>query len=558
MQYYLNFFFSFCFLIIFNNKVFSFSDSTKLEGITFTSDFEKKNFERLTHHQQFDTIALLLSLNPKASSTEVSKINNELQVFIDRINTEGGKKRRNFKKFADYLFEQVHAQFLKKYQENVTFDKIFATGTYNCLTASALYSLIFERMGIRYQIKETPTHVYIIAEPGSSAILIETTDPTGGYFAPDEKYKKQFVNNLISSKKVTATEVAFEGLETIFEKNFYENESINLKQLVGLHYYNAGIAISELNAYQEAASIFEKGYIIYPCERIGYSMRMAIVSDFEKKGQEGFDKIENISFYLKLLKTDTTYQMQEAFVTDFEQLAERQMIQKDNPKYFEEIYILFKESLKDTSLLKKIEEINWAYHGKTALLKGNYEKGGEYFAKAMQLNPSNVQYNGVVVGVFANALSKDFKAQKDVDVIQKQFDDFIKKYPHLAEHKALTLMQGTLLVASAESTLAKGNISDGIPLLQKMEQYINKHKLDIDPDYVGGPYIKIVMHYINQKNYSEAKIWIEKGLAACQNCVNIPNRLKALRDDIQTYHYELPESERIKAIKRDAIRNKKN
>ena len=558
MQHSLNLIFSVLFLIIFSNRVFGFSDSTKLNGVEFSSDFEKNCFEHFINAQQFDTIGLLLSLNTKTSKNDVSKLHNELQVFIDRVNTEGGKKRKNFKKFADYLFEQVHAQFLKKYQENVTFDKIFSTGTYNCLTASALYALIFERMGIRYQIKETPSHVYIIAEPGSSAILIETTDPTGGYFAPDEKYKKQYVNDLIASKTVTATEVASEGLEATFEKHFYENESINLKQLVGLHYYNAGVALSELNAHKDASSIFEKGYIIYPCQRIGYSMRMAIVSDFEKKGQESFDKIENISLYLKLLKTDTSFHMQEAFVSDFEQLAERQIIQKDNPVYFEKAYILFQKSLKDTSLLKKIEEINWAFHGKAALLKGDFEKGGEYFAKAMQFNPSNVQYNGVVVGVFAKNIAKEIKSRKDIEDVQKQFVDFIEKYPHLAEHQSIVMMQGTLLVALTESAFAKGNITDGIPLLQKMEQYVKVHHLNLDPDYVASPYVKIVMHYINQKNYTEANVWIEKGLTACPECESIPNRLKALRDDIQLYHYELPEAERMKAIKRDAKMNKKN
>ena len=40
-----------------------------------------------------------------------------------------------------------------------------------------LYSMVFDAMKIPYKVMAAPGHIYLIANPGSNSIVIETTNP---------------------------------------------------------------------------------------------------------------------------------------------------------------------------------------------------------------------------------------------------------------------------------------------------------------------------------------------------------------------------------------------
>jgi len=91
------------------------------------------------------------------------------------------------------------------------FSRIFEAGIYNCVTASMLYALILDHYQIPYEIKEKPTHIYLVALPGKDNILFETTNPRGLY-VPDEKFKRDYVNSLVQLKYTTQEHVNEVGL----------------------------------------------------------------------------------------------------------------------------------------------------------------------------------------------------------------------------------------------------------------------------------------------------------------------------------------------------------
>ena len=85
------------------------------------------------------------------------------------------KKEKKEKKRIKFIYDAFHDTFLKKYNSSVFFSEIFKNGNYNCVTATALYCYVFEKLDIPYKVKDLPTHVYLIAYPDLYNIKLETT-----------------------------------------------------------------------------------------------------------------------------------------------------------------------------------------------------------------------------------------------------------------------------------------------------------------------------------------------------------------------------------------------
>jgi hypothetical protein len=260
----------FFFYMVSSTFVFgSAADTIAVPELTYHSALEKNNFKTLINTNQLDTIAFLLGIEAAAAPKTVQNVQKQLQDFYQFVDANANKKKKNLKKFVDYLFDNIHARFLKKYQYNILFDRIFKDGVYNCVTASALYALVFEHYGIPYHLKELPTHVYIVVDPNGAPIVIEPTDPNGNYFAHADAFKKEFVNQLLEAKLVTASEIQTEGVPALFNQHYFKhpNGYLSIRQLVSLLYSNFGIALSERKEVTNTVAAIEKAYWLYPCQR---------------------------------------------------------------------------------------------------------------------------------------------------------------------------------------------------------------------------------------------------------------------------------------------------
>lgn len=104
------------------------------------------------------------------------------------------------------------------------FTELNKNGNYNCVTATALYGLLLNDLGIPFSIKETPEHVYLIAYPKSDAILIESTDPLKGYRVFNDNYKALIVQNLKENKIISESEFKTGNVNNLFDKYFFPRE----------------------------------------------------------------------------------------------------------------------------------------------------------------------------------------------------------------------------------------------------------------------------------------------------------------------------------------------
>jgi len=137
--------------------------------------------------------------------------------------------------FIDYLFDKTRSRFLRNYTEYATFSETLSSGTYNCLTGTALYALLLDHFGIPYQIIETNYHIFLIAESDNGRILLEATDAQNGFVRGEagiEARIKEYRENLPLSNDR-------KKLQYQYETNLYKQ--VTLDELAGLLYFNRAI-----------------------------------------------------------------------------------------------------------------------------------------------------------------------------------------------------------------------------------------------------------------------------------------------------------------------------
>lgn len=109
--------------------------------LQYDSQLEKEVFEGLNSKVVLSDVDLLLAAGKQLPEKSSRDVFNKLEVLYASIEKAGIDKKPEKKK-VKIIFDQVHAMFFKRYQEVASFEEIFKNGTYNCVSASALYALV--------------------------------------------------------------------------------------------------------------------------------------------------------------------------------------------------------------------------------------------------------------------------------------------------------------------------------------------------------------------------------------------------------------------------------
>jgi len=173
--------------------------------------------------------------------------------FVEKL--EGKKKSfKREKDFLEFVFVKTHQLFLKRYADYPTFGEILNSGTYNCLTGTALYALILDHFDIDYQMIETNYHIFLIAQTEQGNVLFETTDPVNGFVS-----NAGSIENRIAQYKENKNQNR-DSDKTYYLYDFDLFNEVNLDQVVGLLHYN--LSVSAYNQHQLTSSIIELGKAI--------------------------------------------------------------------------------------------------------------------------------------------------------------------------------------------------------------------------------------------------------------------------------------------------------
>jgi len=207
---------------------------------------------------QLDIFSVLLAASDQNIMDEKHLYRAEIDAFVDKMK----RKQRRYKRETDYMeyvFYKVHNKFLKFYENYITFDEIFNSGNYDCVTGTALYAYIFDRLGYEVNIYESDYHVVLLIQLDNEKVLMEATDFMRGFVKGDEK---------VNERMAEYRQVSENNTEEYYQMNYKADRLINIKELAGLLYYN--LAVKEYNEqnFVEALTFLEKAEYLYPSGRL--------------------------------------------------------------------------------------------------------------------------------------------------------------------------------------------------------------------------------------------------------------------------------------------------
>lgn len=255
-----------------------------LDQIFFHSDFEKSTVINYLNGTHSNMLELLLASGQQVDFPTANEYQTSFKEFISDLKLK--KERFNkTNKFLEYLFFKVHKKFLKRYENYVTVEKLFEKRNYDCVVGSAFYALVLDEFEFDYHIIETNYHMFIMLEADEVTYLIESTDPVSGFVQGIDDVLKR-----IDGIKQREREIEAENNNSdIFTYKYVIHKDIDLRQLVGLQYFNqATIAYNNSN-FEEAINCVQKGRLFYDSKRMKEMMKL-IVNNYQGLAAKNTDQ----------------------------------------------------------------------------------------------------------------------------------------------------------------------------------------------------------------------------------------------------------------------------
>jgi hypothetical protein len=217
----------------------------------------------------------------------------KLFAFVDQLEQRNGVSTPN-REFLRTIFNRVHRKFLKTYEDYVPFGNLFSSGSYNCLTAAALYALILDHFGYDYHVMETNYHIFILVATEDGKVLLETTDPQYGFVTNADEIAEKIKRYQEHKIEVSS------GKKSIYKFQFELFNEVALEEITGLLYYNLAIDAYNKKEIDQSVSFLDKASWYYKSERIEEFSRVILLtllhSDLEATTKEAYlNKIKSLA-----------------------------------------------------------------------------------------------------------------------------------------------------------------------------------------------------------------------------------------------------------------------
>jgi tetratricopeptide (TPR) repeat protein len=492
----------------------------------FTTEFEHRMFNSLTNSTHIDSIDLFIALSYTSSSKDkVYRFSDALKAKISEYPVS--KKLKT-------VYKAVHDEFFTKYSLESNFNEIFLNGNYNCLTASALYAIILDRLGIKYIIKQTPAHVYIIADPSNTGYLIETTLPGEKIVQFDDRFKNNYIEYLHNNKIIADSEFRNSSVDVLFEAYYFQDKTVSIKELAGLHYSNYGIFRHNKSDYTAALVNFEKAELLYPDQLIRFLKNNALLNVLDQENQKKAYKGKTLAKYIS--SNDSSSDGLTYGKDYFEAVSAELVVNHPNIQAYKTYFDELSPSLNPVKS-SEIYRIYYFFLGFFDCVNYRYAQALTYLEKAYQYNPDNINTRGLVSETVTKHIVTDRQYPRAIDSLNHYFS----KFPFLVQDKTLMNYMEYCYALSIESYFSAGDAQQGYRMLGAYESFLTLHpEFEANKTYTKLIYQQIGFYHLSQNQYDKAEQILRKGIRLVPDALELKGYLRSVMT-AKGGNYEYPE-----------------
>jgi len=507
------------YLLVFPFQLIAQSPSVLFEDLQFNSEFEQKQFH-LVNQNENPLFELLLAPDPQMTVAIAREYCEKYESILSEISTKKYLNKSNDKK-VKALYKDVHEALLDKYELQNRFSSIFLDGNYNCVSATALYALIFDELSIPYNIKEKPTHVYLLAFPETDQLLVESTDPSGNFFNYNDRFKTAVVGQLKDAKLISVDEYQSKTVDEIFNAFYYSDENIDLKELAGIQYLNDALYKLEESKTKEAYQQLKKSYFLYPKENIA---SMLVFLNVQLLNELKYSHEDAMDYLVQLSRLKGSGVTTENILAEFDHMTRLILTEKVDTltyrKYYEEF--LAKSTNKELN-----QEISYLYNIRKGLAHytlGEHETAIMHTGKAYQIKPNNLEVNRALIGMISSQMASEGNNKKVV----RQLSKYETNYPNLANNVMFKSMLADAYLIEFGQSYDFGEVEQAEKYRALFEK-VYTDDLNINHSNLGRAYSLAAVHFFKRGQKNKARELLEQGLEYSPGNYELLTRKRMIR-----------------------------
>lgn len=477
------------------------------ETLQFANDFERATFQKLS---QGDTnyTALLLAASGRLDAGTAQAYSEKMEALYQSLDS-AKLMRKSAKKIVKTIFNTIHDNLFVKYEEENQFCEIFETGYYNCVSATAMYSYMFKRLGVPYQIIEAPNHVYVMAYPKEETWVIESTDPQQGYYELADNSDELYVRYLIEQKMITESQASLRNPADIVNE-FNPTAPIDYRRLAAIQYHNQAIYDSEANRFYEGIKNHLKARYIDPtADYTGVSYIFLSWIEKEQYNNPQFFDILPWVFYT------VTEEERLEMLNNLEYYGQQYNLGKLNEEQFNAFFdVLDTVYSYNDSALKVVREKRMLALTVMAIQNGQAKAASSNVRKLMDSNPSDFRHQSLFLAslglLINNGSWTDETALDSVEMLHN-------RYPELKDFGLWKNLVAELYLLEAVGAINRKNLSLAEKHLNRLEEILQGEVPEaVNEELVAIAYSKVA-HYSYRRSKSKALYWVEQGLRYSPN-----------------------------------------
>lgn len=494
-----------------------------VDELSFSSEQEATIFNELYNNQAVDFFEIFYLSNP---STNINKLKESKKTIVDLIHKYESKKKKNQSKWVKLIYEDIHKSVFKKYEYKNYFDDVFSKGYYNCVSATAIYSIVFDELSIPYSINLYPNHVNLTALPSSGKIILETTDPVAGLFTLNQKNKQEYVNNLISHKIIESSDLAFYSYDDVFNEYFHTTEKIELKELVAIQYLNYGLYLIEEENYKEAIIQLEKSMALYPIIKTAEVLLMAYSKPSDELKNLKMDDLPYLirsSRYKNDLNFDVDYMFNYAVISASQNFL---MDQKDTLSFNDFTSYLI-QNVKDTSIRRRIQFLSYGTLGEYFFKEKQYSKSYLYLDKAMNMEFDSLKrhLDDLYIAGFIYHIDDNIPIRKErLD----KLEEFTLKNQNYNNNYYLLSYKAELICFLMIENFKQNFGKKGLNYKNELEKILDNHTINKNENVIAIAYAEAGAYYFRLGSKTKARELFNKGLEYVPGNYELNSRIQML------------------------------
>ena len=355
------------------------SDRVKFEQGELKSNLEKDFFRdldkgTLSSHDFYDAFLIASGITDPAEFA--SRKNRLVNIREKAVQELGSVKDENQK--AKNLLLWLHDNVLRKYVSSATLaSDILDKGQYNCLSASILYAVLANDIGLDVKGVIVKDHAFCMLESSDGETDIETTIRYG--FSPGTEEIQQL-------KEVT-------HYIYVPKKEYARRRTVTILQLIGAMYSNLAGAVNRAEGEEEKIDCTDS----LPKYKKGYYFDQGSI----------------------------------VFKTDIEACLNNMAIKLLETKEFEQVYVYIRQAKAfdpSNEDFKNLEKKMFSERADAEIKNGNFEKGVSYVRSALIIYPSDEKLVNNLAYCYVSWGNSYFEKQGYEEAAQK-FAEGLKEVP---------------------------------------------------------------------------------------------------------------------------------